>query len=173
NLDIFYPVDKDTARKKINWNKNKKYILFPGNPLDTCKRYDIAQDIVNRISNKETQPVILFPLTNIPHNEVPLYMCGSDVMLLVSDYEASPMVVKEAVACGLPCVCYDVGDASAVLKDVPRSYIIPPDKNKAANLVRHVLSESFHVRQNFLSEKYSTKYSAGIIYSVYQNLIEG
>ena len=118
-------------------------------------------------------PVEIFPLTNIHHEEIPLYMSASDVMLLVSDYEASPMVVKEAVACGLPCVCYNVGDVSTVLKGIPRSYAIPPDKKNAAQLVKNILEEPFCERRSYLPEKYATKYVCEKIISVYRNLLKG
>lgn len=44
-------------------------------------------------------------------------MNASDIMLFTSDYEASPMVIKEAMACNLPIVSTNVGDTKWVIGD--------------------------------------------------------
>jgi len=169
--DTFHPIDKHAAKESIGWDLNKKYILFPGDPACTCKRYDIANDIFNMVKDMVAWPMELFPLTGVPHDDVSLYMNASDVMLLVSDYEASPMVVKEAVACGLPSVCYNVGDVARVLEGVPRTFVIKPDKKMAANLIKELLKNIDFERKSHLHEKYTTKYVADRIYNVYQQIV--
>ena len=167
----FHPIDKLEARKEIEWDLNKKYILFPGDPACTCKRWDVANEIFSMIKDTVPSPMELFPLTGVPHDSVALYMSAADVMLLVSDYEASPMVVKEAVACGLPCVCYNVGDVARVLEGVPRAFVIEPDKENAAKLVRELLEDRDFERKSHLHERYTTKYVADRIHEVYQKLV--
>jgi teichuronic acid biosynthesis glycosyltransferase TuaC len=43
-----------------------------------------------------------------PHDEVPLWLAAADVMALASRSEGFPTVVREAVACGTPCVVSDL-----------------------------------------------------------------
>jgi len=173
NFDIFHPVSMAEARVMLKWDSRTKYVLFPGNPKDTCKRFDIAQDIVNRVRPLLTQPIELFPLTNVPHDRVPLYMAGSDIMLLVSDYEASPMVVKEAAACGLPCITFDLGDVTVVLQKHPQSFIMPRDTQLVADKLFDTLQQSPAGRKNFLPKEYSTESVVEKIKSIYQNILTG
>lgn len=171
NPEIFHPIDQQMSRRRLSWDLEGKYILFPGNPNNICKRHDIALKILSLVRSMLKAPVRMFPLSDIPHNNVPVYMSASDVMLLVSDYEASPMVVKEAVACGLPSVCYNVGDVSIVLRNVPNSFVIRSDEEKAAKLIKNILEKPFCERKNYLPERYSIKHVAENIISVYRNLL--
>jgi glycosyltransferase involved in cell wall biosynthesis len=46
----------------------------------------------------------------IPHTETPWFYAAADVLLLTSDSEGSPNVIREAMAMGLPIASVDVGD---------------------------------------------------------------
>ena len=45
----------------------------------------------------------------VPPALVPTLMNGADCLLVTSDWEGSPVVIQEALACGLPVVSVDVG----------------------------------------------------------------
>jgi glycosyltransferase involved in cell wall biosynthesis len=59
-----------------------------------------------------------------PSSDVPSAMCALDVHVLASRSESQPVAVLEAMACGVPCVVTDVGDAASVVGET--GWVVPP-----------------------------------------------
>jgi glycosyltransferase involved in cell wall biosynthesis len=62
----------------------------------------------------------------IPQAETPRYYRAADVFGLSSDFDNSPNVVLEAMACGLPVVATDVGGVREFVADRKGGAIVPP-----------------------------------------------
>ncbi|NJO06276.1 MAG: glycosyltransferase family 4 protein [Chloroflexaceae bacterium] len=67
-------------------------------------------------------------------------MNAADCLLFTSDYEGSPNIVKEAMACNLPIVSVDVGDVVERLKDVQPSRIVQRDPHDLGQAVADILT---------------------------------
>jgi len=131
DLSLFRPMPAKLARSILDLSNGRKIVLFPSNPKLIGKRFDIAKVAV-RIVKKAGVDVELISLNNISHKEVPLYMNASDIMLFTSDYEASPMVIKEAMACNVPIVSTDVGDTKETIGNTKGCFICERDPEDIA-----------------------------------------
>jgi len=60
------------------------------------------------------------------HQDVPIWLNASDVVLLTSLHEGSPNVIKEALGCDVPIVSVDVGDVRERIQGVEGCYIALP-----------------------------------------------
>jgi glycosyltransferase involved in cell wall biosynthesis len=55
-----------------------------------------------------------------PRNDLPRVFGGLDIVTSCSIWEAFPLVVGEAMACGVPCVVSNVGDSALLVGDTGR-----------------------------------------------------
>ena len=58
------------------------------------------------------------------YNTIPFFINASDLMLVTSSSEGSPMMVKESLACNIPIVATDVGDIGDLIKGLENCYLI-------------------------------------------------
>jgi glycosyltransferase involved in cell wall biosynthesis len=121
NLDMFQPQPAQAARAALGLPLDKKLVLFCAG-MRPEKRFDIVEAAVNRL--QEHDPAVqLVVATGLPHSAVPDYMNACDVLVLASEYEGSPTVIKEAMACNLPIVSTDVGDVREVIGGTDGCYL--------------------------------------------------
>ncbi|MFN4881582.1 MAG: glycosyltransferase [Bacteroidota bacterium] len=136
DINIFKPIDADQCKRQLNLDHNKNYIFFnANNPL--IKRLDLAKQVCVILSNYNVE---LLSLTgNIAPNEIPLYINASAFVLLCSDSEGSPMVIKEALACDVPIISVDVGDVKARINGVKNCFIVDQDPKALADQAELIL----------------------------------
>ena len=136
DLDLFKPINKLDARNILGLSIEKKIILFPADPKNVnnrTKNYHIAKESVDILNQSNHNNFMLLPLSNVSHEKVPIFMNSCDALILCSDYEASPMVIKEAMAVGLPITSVDVGDVSWLLGDLTGCNITSYNPKEIAN----------------------------------------
>ena len=132
NPGQFTLLDHDEARKLCGFDNGKKYIIWCSHPTRREKRFDWAEEAVRLLNNSQNgYNAILYPVYDKSHDEVVKYMCAADVLLLTSEMEGSPNVIKEAMSCNCPIVSTDVGDVSWVTKGVEGTYVAPAGDIKA------------------------------------------
>ncbi len=121
DLEKFSPMNPGTAREQLDLPAHRKLVLFAANPERRVKRFDLAQAAMTHLDPALDAELVV--TANVTHEQMPLYMNACDVLLLTSDHEGSPNVVKEALACNLPVVSVDVGDVRERLNGLPGCHI--------------------------------------------------
>lgn len=165
--EVFKPISKQQARQRLGWPIDKKIVLFPYQKFRRVKRFDIAENVVKKLESD----VELQWLSGVPHQEVPLYMNASDAVIITSDRESGPMVIKEAAMCNVPIVSFDVGFVSDVLKGVSHSYICHSESEMRQHLEAIIQADSRSNGRDRLINKISIDEMAKQIIAVYQDII--
>ncbi len=122
NLQTFHPQDYNQARQLVGFETDNRYIIWCSNPDRKEKNFALAQAAVGMVSKRDN--VVLFPVFNKTPQEVAIYMNAADCLLLTSQMEGSPNVIKEAMACDCPIVTTDVGDVRERLEGLAGCYIL-------------------------------------------------
>jgi glycosyltransferase involved in cell wall biosynthesis len=170
----FAPMDSGEAKRRLGLAENRRYVLFPAAPARVEKRYELARRAVERLRETcpEANDVELIALDNVPHERVPLFMNASDVVLMTSAFEASPVTIREALACNVPVISTDVGDARVVMKDIAGCRIVEAEPDRIAAALRATLAGPRRVQGRERMHGYALETVAQALIAVYQRVIE-
>lgn len=139
-MDWFRPRDRREARSRLGLDPDASVVLFPADPASNpVKNFPLFEAALAELPPAAQRRVVPRTLVDIPPEDVCWHMSAADVVVLTSDSEGSPMVVKEALASGIPVVSVDVGDVAAVISGVPGCRIVERDPGKIAEAVAPLL----------------------------------
>ena len=169
DLQLFHPMDRDAACRTARLDPRKKYVLFPYNPQEPRKRFDLIEAAVAKAREQLPQLEIL-QVCRKPHSQVPLYMNASDVLVMASMIEGSPLSVREAMATNLPVVSVDVGDAVDLISEGDGNYIVPRQPDAMAAKIVAVCNRGERSRGRERLEPYSMPATAKRIMDVYSRV---
>jgi glycosyltransferase involved in cell wall biosynthesis len=127
DITTFRPMDREGARKRLSLPAERKLVLFPGNPNDPRKGYQLAAEAIDVASRRLGERIEVMHLWGVEPQLAPVYMNACDVMMMTSLIEGSPNVVKEAMACNTPVVAVSVGDIQEMLHGIQGSEVCPRD----------------------------------------------
>lgn len=123
NMDEFYPIEKEVARKHLHIADNKRIILFSSSFDRKVKNYHLAKSAIDLLdSNYE-----LVELKHFTRKDVMLFINAADACIMTSFNEGSPQFIKEVMACNSPAVSTDVGDVKKLFGNIPGYYISEPE----------------------------------------------
>jgi teichuronic acid biosynthesis glycosyltransferase TuaC len=139
DLELFKPMPRDEARKKLGWDLDEKVALFNIGNAPRRKRLDLAEGAVAVARARFGKLRLATMAGEVAAGQVPLMMSAADCLLMTSDVEGSPNVVKEAMACNLPVVSVEVGDVVERLRDVQPSRIVGRTSEELGRAVVEIL----------------------------------
>lgn len=134
---LFAPISKEEAQKQLGLEFGK-YILFSDVHNSTIKRRDIANAIVDRLSGYK-----ILIMCGVNPQDVPVYINASECVLLTSDQEGSPNIIREALSLNKRVFSVNVGDVAIQLENLKNSKIISRNPVEASNLIRKSLFEEY------------------------------
>jgi glycosyltransferase involved in cell wall biosynthesis len=173
DMERFVPMDRADAKRALGLPQNRRYVLFPSSPSRPEKRYQLARRALDRLHEMapETEDVDLVVLDRIPHYQVALYMNASEVVLLTSAFEASPITIREALACNVAVVSTPVGDVPLVLEGIDGCCVVDPGVTDIAQALRGVLADARRVRGRERMYGCSRERQADRVIDVYRRVL--
>jgi glycosyltransferase involved in cell wall biosynthesis len=166
DLNLFRPMDQAQARKELGLAPGKKLVLFPYNPNEPRKRFDLIQAAVS-LARDQVPSLELLMARGLPQEQVPLYMNAADVLVMASIFEGSPNAVKEAMATNLPVITVDVGDAAELIGPTAGCYLVQREARAIAEKIVEVCRSGGRTNGRDWIRRLSTEAVAEQIVAVY------
>jgi glycosyltransferase involved in cell wall biosynthesis len=139
-LRRYIPLSRAEARERLGWTDRPKLVVFNAT-RPVIKRLDIAQDVEKRLQQRGVAMELHLLRGGTTQEEMPVILSAADALLLCSDKEGSPTMVKEAMACDLPVVTSDVGDVRERLAGVTPGAVVAQDAAQLADALQAVLAD--------------------------------
>ncbi|HEY0941098.1 MAG TPA: glycosyltransferase [Steroidobacter sp.] len=141
DLSRFVPRDKREARALLGYpGCEEKWVLFNSLRLhNPIKRFALAQQAFD-LAQARCGNLRLRIASDLPHEQMPLFVAACDLILCTSDNEGWPNSIKEALACNVPFVATDVSDLRDIASVEPSCRVCPPDAEVIAANICDVLS---------------------------------
>lgn len=140
DFNLFRPIPQEEARRQLGLDPHKRYVLFAGSYRNVNKGYALVEEAI-RIARADIEIIELLLASNLPQDQVPVFMNAADALALASMKEGSPNVIKEAMACNLPVISTNVGDVSEVIEGVNQCCVIERTPEAFANAFVSLLAE--------------------------------
>jgi glycosyltransferase involved in cell wall biosynthesis len=135
DVELFKPLDQVECRQKLDWDPDKRYVLFFHDNTRQgawVKNPQLAERVIEE-ANKEQEGHVLWKVKNYAQDFLPVLYNAADALLITSLHEGSNNSIKEAMACNLPIVTVPCGDAPERLERVAPSFIGDYDEKQLAN----------------------------------------
>ena len=124
DAERFTPIPQAEARARLGLSETGTYVLLPGSRKELRKRADLFDEALAHARTK--RPGIEgLSMENLSRDDVALTMNAVDAVLMTSNYEGSPVAVKEALACCTPVVSVPVADVPSLIEGLPGCGVAP------------------------------------------------
>ncbi len=146
NTNIF-SADGKNYRKKYNISKDS-IVFITSSKWRTQKRLKDIFSVFKEFSDNYTGDTYLFVIgfdgesdnniINIPHienNELPAYLRTADIYLFFSWIDSCPNSVVEAISCGLPVICTNIGGTKEIIEITNGGIVVNADPEYNFELV--------------------------------------
>lgn len=156
DADVFSEISKQNAREALGWPQDKLVVIFYAGMNPKVKRIDLAEAAVE-IARKTFPGLGMHVIySGLTAAQVAMHLNAADLLLFTSDFEGSPTITKEAIACGLPIVSVDVGDVAEQLEGVSGCKIVP----RSPDLLAQAMVELLCARQRSNGPKVAYRFTS-------------
>jgi glycosyltransferase involved in cell wall biosynthesis len=170
DLDLFRPMEQSEAKRILDLDPQKKFVLFPYDPQRPEKRFELVQSAV-ALAREAIPELEILPVFAVPQSSMPVYMNAAEVLVLASQYEGSPNSVKEAMATNLPVITVAVGDAGELIGQTEGCHLVARDCGEIAAKIIDVCRRGTRTRGRDRMAMYSMENVARQIVQVYSSVI--
>ena len=142
NDKVFHPIDSSEFRQGLGATESDFVISFTGAFIDR-KGYNRLSDAIDKLNDDEIKVIFsgkpmaghendmphckgIIHCGAVNHDDLPKYLCASDVFVLPTLKEGCCNAIVEALSCGVPVISSDLPFNSDILNEV-NSILVDPN----------------------------------------------
>jgi glycosyltransferase involved in cell wall biosynthesis len=171
DTELFRPSDRAAARRALGWSESAKYALLPGSRANTLKRADLFDAAIAH-ARKSVPELREASIEGLSRSEVVNGMNAADVTVMTSDNEGSPVTLRESLACCTPVVSVPVGDAAALLAELPGCSIVARDPRELGDALVASIEAGRPRELRLRAEQYSRPKIARQVVDLYRQVLD-
>ena len=159
DISIFHPRSMSEAKKKMNLDPAKVYVLFCSRFDNPVKNAKLAQEALKLVQSRLPMKIELLELKQFTRQQVNHLLNASHCLLMTSFSEGSPQVVKEALAANRPVVSTAVGSVRGLILGVAGCKLVDP----SPEAVSRGIEESIHYSMRYGANQGRLKVKAKLL----------
>ena len=172
DVSLFKPLDKLECRRKLNWPFDESVVFFYEGGRPEVKRRDLADASLEE-ARKLLGPCRLEVMgSDVPHGRVPLLLNASDCLLMTSDFEGSPNIVREALACNTPIVSVDVGDVRRWIAGLEGTRMVSRDPAEIGLALAEIIASGLRPTAKSKTAQFSDESSRNAVLETYHQVLK-
>lgn len=164
---------REGTRIERGWSKNDFIILFSSGFDRKEKDPEFAFKVIEAFSRTTTRSVKFIELKGLSRTQITELMQAADALIMCSEREGSPQVVKEAIINSLPVVSNDVGDVKSICSGIDNCYIVQKSVGEYVQCLQLIsrLNSRIQNRRPVI-ERFDNNLIAKKIFKVYNEVLE-
>ena len=177
---VFSPGDKQSARKKLGLDSNKKIVLYAGSLhenrgiallyelIENCKIENVEWVLSGRINDSKKLPANCNWLGYIDDDLVVELFRSADLIISINkDSEfgnySYPVKLYEAISTGVPVLAIKTDSTSFVLRNIPEGLVDSRNSKDILDYISSILQRPFFVSSTSSWEKGVTRLNSIIL----------
>jgi glycosyltransferase involved in cell wall biosynthesis len=200
DLELFKPEDKASCRRALGISENAKVLMFSSSDDLTKSPWkggqlliDILTAIDSRMDSqietlvlgkghltplKHLKKLNLHPMGYINNEKlVTILLCAADLFIYPTRADSLGLVLVESIACGTPCITFDLGGCTDVIQNDVSGYLISPfeteefaDKTIEVLNDKEKLASLSQTSRKFAEENFNIKDMAKRYYGLFSSI---
>jgi hypothetical protein len=160
------------ARSALRLDPEATYALFPGSRANKVKQVELFEAAVAS-ARRELPELQSLALEGLTRDQAALTVAAADVLVMTSEWEGSPVTVKEALACETPVVSTPVGDVRTVLDGLPGCSVCESEPNSLARGIAAALEKGGGPELRERAAEFARPVMARRVVDVYERVLRG
>ncbi len=163
---------REVTRKEYGWGDNNFVVLFSSSFERSVKDPGFAFKVIAALEASSSKSIEFVELKGYNRNQLTRLMQAADALIMCSEREGSPQIVKEAVLNALPVVSNDVGDVKSICRNVDNCYIVDKEVSEYVKCLTSISLHPVRVRNRApVLERFDNKVIAKRVFSIYNHVL--